>query len=545
MLALLDIKTGTGSINEFPYFTFLFADLHAHLIGLPLTLLVLALCVNILKARGSLFEDPLDSLRRASSDGGSAKRALAAVAPAIAFLLVAGLAVGALYPTNSWDYPTYVGILAVALLVPWYASSKRSGRGLIGRLGALAVIVILSQLLYRPFSANFQSFYSGVHLSDEKSDIRWYFVINALFLVIMVAYFLIEGWAAYRRAGVLRSIRLFVANWELTPRIIRLQSVLVRRQSISAIVVLYGVTAIVLVIALANLAGMALSGVLLVFLVAALALGLRRERSIEDCFVFLLFATALAISIGTEQVVIDGDVGRMNTIFKFYEQIWVLYGIAGAVAILRIRDWLATVRSHWPGRAWSVVLVAFILMSAVYPVLGTKSRVSQRFDSTIPPTLDGTAYMDSAVYVDTDESSHVTGQLHFVTDKAAIQWLQDHVEGTPTIVEGTRPLYRWGSRISIYTGLPTIIGWDWHQKQQRWGFQNTIDDRIADVQRVYQDPSADRTMALLQQYNVKYVIEGELERAFYPRSSAKFDSMVGSRLSVAYDQSGVKIYQVQ
>src|SRR5205823_645559 len=54
MLALLDVKGGTGSINEFPYFTFLFADLHAHLIGLPFTLLAIALCVNVVKS-GGLF----------------------------------------------------------------------------------------------------------------------------------------------------------------------------------------------------------------------------------------------------------------------------------------------------------------------------------------------------------------------------------------------------------------------------------------------------------------------------------------------------------
>src|SRR5262249_33812221 len=163
-----------------------------------------------------------------------------------------------------------------------------------------------------------------------------------------------------------------------------------------------------------------------------------------------------------------------------YEQIWVLYGLAGAVAVFRIRDRLSSLRIAWPGRAWTVVLVAFLVMSAVYPVLGTKSRVSQRVDPTIPPTLDGTAHIESAVYTDADESSPITAQLHFASDKSAIQWLQDHIDGTPTIVEGTRPLYRWGSRIAIYTGLPTVIGWDWHQKQQRWGYQSTIDDRIAD-----------------------------------------------------------------
>ena len=50
-----------------------------------------------------------------------------------------------------------------------------------------------------------------------------------------------------------------------------------------------------------------------------------------------------------------------------------------------------------------------------------------------------------------------------------IHWLEDNVQGTPTIMEGLsdNPLYHWSNRISIYTGLPDVIGWNWHQKQQR------------------------------------------------------------------------------
>jgi uncharacterized membrane protein len=121
----------------------------------------------------------------------------------------------------------------------------------------------------------------------------------------------------------------------------------------------------------------------------------------------------------------------------------------------------------------------------------------------------------------------------------------NNVNGTPTILEGTRPIYRWGSRISIYTGLPTVIGWDWHQKQQRWGYQDQVDQRAADVARMYNDPSPGTTLALLHQYQVKYVILGQLEQAFYPGAAGKFDAMVGSSLDVVYNLDGVKIYQVK
>lgn len=259
----------------------------------------------------------------------------------------------------------------------------------------------------------------------------------------------------------------------------------------------------------------------------------------------LMFATGLAISIGTEQVTIDGDVGRMNTVFKFYEQVWVLFGVAAAVALFRMKDRLFAVRSVPVRYAWVGLIAAFFLMSAIYPVVGTKTRVSQRFDPNIPPTLDGMAFMDSATYQDSDDQSHQMAQLHLATDKAAITWMQDHVDGTPTILEATRPIYRWGSRFAIYTGLPTVIGWDWHQKQQRWGFQNQVDERVNAVQQMYDNPSPEQTIGMLRSYDVTYIIDGELEQGFYPGARAKFDSMVGSDLTLAYDQDGVRIYQVK
>ena len=104
-----------------------------------------------------------------------------------------------------------------------------------------------------------------------------------------------------------------------------------------------------------------------------------------------------------------------------------------------------------------------------------------------------------------------------------------NIRGTPTILEGYREkAYRWGSRYSINTGLPTVIGWDWHQMQQRNAVgHHWVRERTADVRRMYDTTDLAELEALLDKYNVDYVIVGEMEQAFYsPEGLAKFEDMV-------------------
>jgi uncharacterized membrane protein len=191
-------------------------------------------------------------------------------------------------------------------------------------------------------------------------------------------------------------------------------------------------------------------------------------------------------------------------------------------------------------RVWLGALVLLIASSSIYPLVSSRAKVADRFDNAISPTLDGMAYMETAVYHDQK------GTVILANDFKAITWLQDNIQGAPTILEGQTPLYRWGGRVSIYTGLPTVIGWDWHEKQQRWGYQSTVDARIADVTTMYTSPFPEQTVALLKQYRVSYVYVGEVERLYYPRQGLqKFEAMVGQYLDVVYDESGVKIYSVR
>jgi uncharacterized membrane protein len=172
----------------------------------------------------------------------------------------------------------------------------------------------------------------------------------------------------------------------------------------------------------------------------------------------------------------------------------------------------------------------------IYPVFATPVRVNDRF-APQPPTLDGMAYMERAVYHDE------FGRIPLADDAEAIRWLQQNVAGSPVVLEGTTPNYRWGSRVSVYTGLPAVIGWDWHQKQQRWGYQERVDARLADVKTMLTTVDPATTLALMRQYRVRYVYIGQVERLYFPGPGLeKFEVMPG--LKKVYDARGVRIYEV-
>jgi len=267
-------------------------------------------------------------------------------------------------------------------------------------------------------------------------------------------------------------------------------------------------------------------------------------------FVLAMLAMALGLSIGVDIVNIDGDIQRMNTVFKFYVHIWLLLALASAfgawylLVALRPRRAsepppplrLSLHRTRW---LWTAALVVLLLGALLYPLRATPARLDDRF-LELPRTVNGAAFMEQATYQDAN------GPVILAQDLYAIQWLRDNVEGSPAIMEANTPLYSWGSRFSIYTGLPTVIGWDFHQVVQRGKFASQIAARQADVSQFYSDPDPAEALRILKKYQVSYVIVGQLERLYYPPAGlAKFDDNLGGALELVYDNPGTKIYRLK
>jgi hypothetical protein len=172
----------------------------------------------------------------------------------------------------------------------------------------------------------------------------------------------------------------------------------------------------------------------------------------------------------------------------------------------------------------------FLLAAGLYPGPAINARQPIRFDTSIGPTLNGLAYLEQGnpVFIDSRGTENGADDLPFLLrdDLPLIQWLRQNVEGSPVIVEAVGPLYSWSARISVNTGLPTVIGWDWHQVQQRTDYLNLVQQRRRDTALFYSVPDLDFAEQYLRRYNVSYVIVGTQERAYgTPDGLAKFESI--------------------
>ena len=135
------------------------------------------------------------------------------------------------------------------------------------------------------------------------------------------------------------------------------------------------------------------------------------------------------------------------------------------------------------------------------------------------------------------------GTIDLESDFEGIEWLRENVKGSPVIVEGITPTYRWGGRVSVNTGLPTVVGWKWHQEQQRWGMKHLVSSRQEDVNTIYSLPAA--AADLIDKYEVEYVYIGELERLYYPHDSLeRLAQGLNGKLSRVFESDSVIILKV-
>jgi YYY domain-containing protein len=504
-------------ITEFPFFTVLYADPHAHLFALPLTLLAIAWAVSVVLGRAWRATHPR------ITPNANLKIGLG--------FLIGGLTIGALRPTNTWDLPTYLalGVVALGYTIGRYYCPDPNKAGLLSNLsqrsnwilvaaGSIGLLVGLAFILFQPYSHWYVQGYSTIELWRGSRTPIWSYLTHwGVFL------FVIASWMAWE-----------TRDWMASTPLSALRKLKSYRD-----LILGGLIAFLVLIG-----GMTLFGVHIAWLVLLLAtwmgvLIFRPGSSDAKRVVLFLAGTGLILTLMVELVVLRGDVGRMNTVFKFYLQGWTLLAISAAASL----GWIISSLYQWNHGwrlFWRALLVLLLLSAALYPLLGGVAKIKDRMEPEAPRSLDGMAYMNYATYHD------LNTVMDLSQDYRAIRWIQENITGTPVIVEANLSEYRWGTRYTIYTGLPNVIGWNWHQRQQRaLAPANLVWDRVTEVNEFYLTPHVEEVQAFLEKYGVRYIILGQLERAAYPGPGLeKFESLDGTLWTAVYRDQETVIYEV-
>ncbi len=543
---------GNGTtINEFPYWSFLFADLHPHMMNIPFTALAVAFGLNWLLRRRA----PAATIHVTDESHVSTGWQLVRVSLIYAWRqldwgevlnwLLWPLALGALAMINTWDFPAFAGFSGLILLFVW--TRQRGRQGIAPALLAGLALTGGALLLCIPFFKYYTVLYAGLgwSLGRTATPLGEFLDVWGLMLFVALSFLVVLWFTGRSRWGLLRLLRLGLQYLPHLHRLEQAYRLFVHRPTAG-----YRRSLLALLGVLALLVFLAWKGYwVLVLLTPLLLLTLlwMIEPGLSDTLRFglALIFTALLLLLGIElfylKDFLDGLEGfwRMNTLFKFYMQVWMLLGIATGASLPELWQAVERWRPGWR-RVWQLALGLLFFCAVLFLPLGTPARLIDRFPGDRPAigTLDGMAFMTVGVY-------HWPNDEHPILlrgDYEAVRWLRDHVRGTPVIAEAPLGYYReFGLRVSSYVGLPTLIGM--HQSEQRYDWQ--VGRRSGQARDLFTAVDEGYTMDLIRQLGVEYIYLGPLERIEYPQAAAKFDSLAFRKLlNIVYQNEQVIIYQV-
>ncbi|HEV3311687.1 MAG TPA: DUF2298 domain-containing protein, partial [Chloroflexota bacterium] len=559
---------------EFPYFTYLFGDLHAHLMAMPMDLAIIALALSLVVSPAR-SPGPAGVTSENPSRRGLAR--IKRVGPFAGPVVMGGLILGAIEATNPVDFPmslVFLGMgFAMAIAVrtrriefpkidaalqrsdsearnaplSWAAKFRVHAVHLVVAGGLTAITALLAVLLFPPLVQGYHPVFPtgletvtsqagvirstlesgqpplhGAQLASAAHDaivtpLPVYWETFGLFLFI-IGTWVIVGCGLRRRQPRVPHGRLLL--------------------------MLMAIGAVTLVLLDLWLMAFLLAGAAVIIGMAGLS---GRRLPARVLFVAGITLMAFALTAFAEIFFIpdylSGSLAfRMNTIAKVYTQLWLLYAISAA-ACLRFLRALAPGRQAtpwsghrtrsrasrlWPDRVagrsriaisrriWTALLIIGVFGSTVYTFSGTVARETYRQtwlpEDSVPFTLDGMAFMRYA----------------YPLDYAAINWLNVNVHGTPTIVEADQAYYNWRSRVVQFTGLPTLYG-GIYESAQRYG--DEVAPRQSVLEEIYEATASNSSGATMAQFHIAGCTTGTKRGA----------ACVAEKLLRAYDVSYVYV----
>ena len=504
------------TIDEFPFFSYLLGDLHPHVLSMPFLLLAIAVALNIYLGgwRGSI--DLFFGRLRISKTG----------------FLVITLVLGGLAFLNTWDILIAAALILFSYLLAQLRESGWSWERIEDILLLGIPVGITAFVMYLPFYIGFDSQAGGLtpNFMFPTRGVQLWVMWGTLFIPLFA--FLIYVWRnnvpADWRTGTLTSLGVVLVLLAAM-FVIGLIALRLKPDLINPILQSQG-RDVRTFIADSMMRRLAYIGSLLTllalmiptfsFLAKANAASEKPDdaivnRPVTMTFVLLLIALGSLLILGPDFIYLRDNFGyRINTVFKFYYQAWIVLSLAAAYGtVILIQNLRGT-----ENVLFRIFFIIVLIVGLTYPALGIFNKTNN-FRPPFGFTLDD---FDRVQRENPDEA-------------AAILWLRSAPDGV--VAEAVGGAYTNYARISIYSGLPTVLGWGNHEGQ--WREQSLQGSRNDDIKTLYSTPDWLTAQAIIDRYNIRYIFVGNLERTSYQVNEDKFMRF----LKPVFQQGNTVIYE--
>lgn len=544
-------------IDEFPFFSFLLSDLHPHVLALPFAVLALAFGLNFLMG---------------GADGKISLWGIELHLP-YRYLVAIPVFLGGMAFMNTWDFPVHLGIFLLCYTTLRIREEGWSVDRIWELLAGGIILGGFSILFYLPFFIGFKSQAGGIVPSFIFSTRGAHFWIMFGTLLIPLLIFFATllkktnsysswkkglGWASILVFGMwalsflLAYGAMNLSKWGLSlstspvPALAAFGATMVEGGGLfKSIQGLQGESTLS---AFAAAIGRRLSApgawitIWLIFTAGLTALFasdkkesallLKQKEKVRPVdpthdplpagliFIIVLALSGALIALVPEFIYLRDQFGwRMNTIFKFYYQTWLLWSIAASFGVIFV---IKKLTGTWQWVS-SFLFSLTIVVGLLYPAIGLVNTTNtfHPFDLN----LDGNAHLDE----------------YQADDSEAMKWLAKAPYGV--IAESVGGSYSAHARMSTQSGLPAVIGWTPHEGQ--WGRTSIeMGTRDQDIGTLYQTPDWLEAQTILDRYQIRYIVIGNLERSTYTVNEFVLnETKFNDNLPIVFQNNSVIIYE--
>lgn len=452
-------ETNDKTIHEFPAYSFVLGDLHAHVVNIMFVITVVGLLFAWMVARTKAKDTKISVSRELFHPS----------------IIIVGFFIGLFHTTNFWDFPIYYVVAGAVILFTNMIVYNFRNKAIWMTLLQGIFIMGFSWLVSLPFTISFDQISTSIRLAVGHTPLNQLIILWGLpiFMVIGFLCFLIGD---YRR-NYDKNNKIEKSNVE--KRYIEKSNV--EKKYIEKSNVEKGYIE-------KSIDDDKYHGIFKLF-------HFMKTLKTPDLFVLILGLCAIGLVLIPEVIYVEdiysGDYKRANTMFKLTYQAFMLFAMSMGYLFIRLMVYGSTKRQKKLG----IIGLLLFTSSLFYVGNASSSWYGNIFAKEGYKGLDASAFMKEEM----------------PQDYHATNWLNENITGTPVVLEANGDSYSDYQRVSVITGLPTVLGWHTHE----WLWKSDpalLDVRSADIEAIYTSGDEVLVRELIEKYEIEYIYVGHLER---------------------------------